>query len=460
MNKTQIDRLAAIVASLNGHEAAKVTSVPEDNPFHNMSLDDVAGRQEIPALNMAAKAPNNPLAYDMEVARFEAKEKGAADRSAKRMAQAKARAERKMAFDKIAESPARPNKARMDEAWLVVAPLVGIIHMIAKSKQRWANRLLGSTADDIPSLALEKMALVLAKSDQDLTVLRKAALELADASERTGQIPGDQMSDEERKERKEVRKARKWLMGLANNRVMGALVDSFTSERNLRWDNIDIIATVIASINGPGDDPITDRFKADRAPAFLGTRFQSPGGIDGNLLAMGITAAITDRKLDPLVEFLLDEDNRRVDGHVEWSKHAETIFMLTPNGDGEWMWDAVQSATKHLKHGRRQQGIAARTHVRNQFAFLPHLIVSLVDSFDPQARGFSVPQKGGARAILSSDFELFYMPNAGEHPLGEQRFMLEPALRFGSPQEAALALTEYLANLTTGNEVVAAEVGA
>lgn len=452
MTKIDVARLAKIVGVLDDREAAKVASTPEDNPFHKATLDDVAGRQEHPALNMAAKAPDNPLAYDMEVARFEAAAKGKVDRSAKRMAQAKARAERKMAFDKIAESPVRPNKARMDEAWLVVAPLVGIIHMVAKSKQRWANRLLGSNADDIPSLAIEKTAMVLAKSDQDLKVLREAALQLEDKAKRTGKIPDESLTKEERKHIKDVRKARKWLMGLVNNRVMGALVDSFTSQRNLRWDNIDLIATVIASINGPGDDPMTDRFKADRAPAFLGTRFQSPGGIDGNLLAMGIAAAITERGLDPLVEFLLDDDNRRVDGHVAWSEHAETIFALTPGDDNEWMWDMVCKATEHLKYGRRERGIAARTHVRNQFAWLPGVIVGLVESFDPHFIGWSTT---GHRAIMASDFELFYKPDsAGFDPLGEHRLLLQPALKYADNREAAAALAEHLNTLTTGNELV------
>lgn len=454
MNNLDVASIARILGVLDDREAAKVTQDREANPYANATIDDIAGRQEHPALNMAAKAPDNPLAYDMEAARFAAASKGKTDRSAKRMAQAKARAERKMAYDKIADSPVRPPQQRMDEAWLVVAPLVGIIHMIAKGKQRWANRLLGSMADDIPSLALEKTALVLAKSDRDLKLLREAAQQLHDRANATGQIPQkvEQPTDEERKHNKELGKARKWLMGLVNNRVMGALVDSFTSERNLRWDNIDIIATVIASINGPGDDPITDRFKADRAPAFMGTRFQSPGGIDGNLLAMGIAAAITERGLDPLVEFLLNDDNRRVDGHVAWSKHAETIFLMTPSGDGQWMWDMVCKATAHLKHGKRERGVAARTHVRNQFEWLPRVIVGLVDSFDPHFIGWST---SGHRAVLASDFELFYKPeSAGYDPMGDKRLFLQPALTYADTREAALALSEHLNTLVTGNEMV------
>jgi hypothetical protein len=454
MNNLDVGSIARILGVLDDREAAKVASTPEDNPFHKASLIDVAGRQEIPALNMAAKAPDNPLAYDMEAARFAAAAEGKVDRSAKRMAQAKARAERKVEFDKIAEQPKRVDQARMDEAWLVVAPLVGIIHMIAKSKQRWANRLLGSMADDIPSLAVEKTAMVLAKSDKDLSVLREAAQQLGDKALRTGKIPDEDPSKDERKHIKEVRKARKWLMGLINNRVMGALVDSFTSERNLRWDNIDIIASVIASINGPGDDPMTDRFKADRAPAFLGTRFQSPGGIDANLLAMGIAAAITEHRLDPMVEFLLDDDHRRVDGHVAWSEFAQDIFMLSPDGDGEWMWDMVVKATEHLKHARRERGVAARTHVRNLFTWLPGLIIALVDSFDPAPIGYSA-RTGGGRKILASEFELFYKPESpGSDPLRERRLLLQPALQYADTRAAAAALAEHLNTLTTGDEIV------
>lgn len=455
---TEAARLHALVALLNEREEAKVTKRPEDNPFAMHTLEQITGSTgEPPAVNMAAKAPDSPAAYSMESARIQAREEGKGDRSAKRMAKARARAKRKMEFDKIANSPYKPDQARLDQAWLVVFHMVGIVSKIAKSKQRWANRLLGTNADDIPQMALEAMALVLAKSDKDLSLLRRAAEELGAQSKKSGKVPGDQLSDDERRERKELGQARKWLMGMANNRVMGALVDSYTATHNLRWDNLDVIATVIASINGPGEDPMLSNFKASRAPAFLGTRFQRPGGIDADLLAMGITAAITERGLDPLVEFILNDDHRRVDGAVKWSEYAETIFKLTPNGQGEQMWELVRMATQHHAHKRKARGDAARQHVRNLFEFLPGLIVALVDSFDPHFIAWST----GGHSVLASEFELFYLPNKVQHPDGtERRLILEPALRYGTVEEAAQVLTEHLALLTTGSDLVKSAVNA
>lgn len=434
--------IMALVVALNEREHAKL-STPDDNPFKEHSLLDLSHGLLKSADNYPAQYMiQSNLGHDMEMARHEQSEIGKKDKSAKRMAAAKRRAERKVEFDKIADAPVKPDPKRMEEAWLVVYHLVPIVGKIAKSKQRWANRLLGSNADDIPQVAIEKMALVLAKQTKfDLDVLRTAARELA-ASEKG--IPGNQSVDEsEPDERKKVRKARKWLMGMVNNRVMGALVDTYTSVNNLRWDNLDIITTVMASVSGVGDDPMLNRFKADRAPAFLGTRFQRPGGVDANALAMAISGAITAQGLDPLVEFLLDDENRRTDGAVEWTKHAETIFLLTPGGHGAWMWDMVCKGTEN--HARRDnaRGEKAMLHVRNLFSWMPDLIVRTIDSFDPHFIGWSNEE----RAVMASDFESY---------LGDpkKRTVLQPALKYGNIKEAASALTEHLANLHTWQDMV------
>lgn len=441
-------KVTALVAVLNEREEAKKAK-PEDNPYAEHTLKDLShglrkGSDNFPARNMAAFAETS-AALELEGGRFAVAEEGKKDKSAKRMAQARARAERKVEFDRIAASKTMPSPERMLESWRVVYWLVPIVTRIAKGKQRWANRLLGSNADDIPQMALEKMALVLAKQSKfEMDVLIVAAEQL-NKSDRG--IPGNQEVDEtEPAERKQIKKARKWLMGMVNNRVMGALVDSYTSVNNLRWDNLDIITTVMASINGVGDDPMLSRFKADRAPAFMGTRFQRPGGIDPDVLAMAVAAAITEKGLDPLVEFLLDEEHRRVDGAVEWTKHAEAIFLLTPGGTGLWMWETVCKATEGHSRRDNARGEAAMNHVRNLFEWMPDLIVSVIDSFDPHFIGWS---NIGRRAVMASDFELFYLPEPGK------RTVLEPALRYGTPEEAATALAEHLANLTTWKDVVA-----
>lgn len=458
--KTQA-RVTALIAVLSEREQAKSRSNPEDNPFASHTLVDLShglmkGADNMPALNMAAKAPKDPLAYDLEHSRIEVAEAGRADKSARRMAQAKARAERKVEFDRIAESAVVPDPDKMQRAWLVVVHLVPIIVTISKSKQRWANRLLGSNADDIPQMALEKTAMVLAKQSKfDLDVLAVAAEQLGISQRK---VPGDQAAPlvTDSDQVKQVKKARKWLMGMVNNRVMGALVDSYTNQNNLRWDNLDIIATVMASINGVGDDAMLNRFKADRAPAFLGTRFPAPGGIDGNLLAMAVAAAITEHRLDVMVEFLLDDEHRTVNGAVKWTECAEALFKLTPGGYGGWLWDQVVANTAGHARAENARGIAAMKHVRNLFEWLPGMIVDTVESFDFQFRSWSQTNMG--KALLSSDFE-GYLPEA-DGTLRGKRYPLTPALRYDTVLDAALALTEHLACLTTGNDLVASAVNA
>ena len=97
------DRLAA---ALKAHERAKTDRRPEDNPFAEHSLKDMAsaglrkGADKIPARDMAV---HEGLGREMELARFEVEQEAKADKSAKRMAVMRSRAERKVEFDKIAD---------------------------------------------------------------------------------------------------------------------------------------------------------------------------------------------------------------------------------------------------------------------------------------------------------------------------------------------------------------------
>lgn len=453
-----VERLAA---ALNAHAKAKVAR-PDDHPFAEHTLEQmgsaglVSMQDKVPALNMAAKAPDSPLAYDMEVARFETEQAAKADNSNKRKAAARARAARKMQMDKIAASPERPDPERMQAAWLVVAMMLPTITRAANAKRGWASRYLGDVIDDVVGIVTERMALLIAKSDHDLDVLEVAAREIHDQTKRTNQIPGEQLDKAERRERKRIGKARKWLMQVVNNRVMDTLVDVYCRSHNLRFDNIDILATVMASINGPGSDPMLSTWKASRAPAFLGTRFQAPDGIDANLLAAAINAAITEKGLDRLTEVMLA--NLNTDGSFPWTEMAEDVIMAMPHGDGPWMWDLITRSTQGVNRdgvawdvdrARKAHGEIARRYVRSAFEWMPGLILDVIDSFDPKVIGFSASQPGGARAILASDFELFYRPDEPE-----LRLLLQPTLRFGSPEEAAHALIEHLAILTTGNDLV------
>lgn len=465
MSKTKTRTLTeALVIALNANEREKVHSKPEDNPYHSHDLKALTAgvRKSMdnhPARQMAGQGE---IGYEMEVARNAALREGKADTGAKRKAQARARAARKVEFDKIADSPVRPSAARMTDAWYVVAPLVPTITQIANGKRRWAARLLGDVMDDVAQDVRVDVATLLAKSDKDLVLLRKAAEQLGDKQRKAGQVPGEQLFEDERKERKELGKARKWLMQVVNNRVHGILVDTYFRSHNIKAVNIDIIASIMASISGVGDDPLTARFKADRAPAFLGTKFQKPDGIDSGALAMAISAAITEKGLDRLVEFLLDDENRRVDGAVKWTECAEAIFKCGP--DGEWVWDQVVAATTGLDRKKRAwdmdraraaRGKAAREWVRSEFEWLPNFVVSVMDAFDPHPIGFAgsrgrkVDDQAGKRWVMASDFELYYLADAPE-----VRQMLCPKLRYGSVEEAAGVLVEHLGALVTGEDLV------
>lgn len=458
MNDTKT-RLDKILAALSDIEKAKTVKAPAtDNPLHQLTLADLtAGKgvatsqDQYPALNVA---PKSELGYAMENARIEGFSDGKREQVNQRKAHQRARDKRKAEIEEIAARP-MPSKARLKEAWKVVEPLTGIVEQIAKSKQRWADRLLGGTTEDLPQMALEQMALAMAKGDYDLDLHRKAAkglrkmVETADRG-RKG-IPRDQMSDEQKKESKRLRRARKLLMGMANLQVKDALRASYLDGSEGSWETIDLVDTVMAHINVPGDDPIANRFKADRAPAFLGTRFQRPDGIDAHLLSTGVMAAITARGLDAIVEVMLDEDKRRSNGSVAWTEYAEELFKATPGGYGPWLWEQVVAATGHLKNPRKARGDAARKHVRHLFEFLPDVITGMVEAFDHQFVAWSTT---GRRAIMASTFEAYL----SESPALRQ--VLQPALRFATVEEAAQAIREHVAQLSDGNDYIESMVNA
>lgn len=509
--KTNNKTLGALLAARLNLQARATEYVPEDNPFAGKSVDDLASGAGFPAVNMAEKTNGAPMAQALEEGRTGEIRKAKDVTGAKRVAQHRAREAKRLMFEEVDLRDYRPDGERLTMAWRVVFPMVPIVTRIANGKKRWAERYLGGVVDDVAQVVLERMALMIAKQERyDLSLLIEAADELGAQAERKG-IPGDQRTDDERKHERAKGKARKWLMGMVNNRVQGTLVDLYTESRNLRWDNLDIIATVMTSINGPGEDPLVGAHKASRAPGFLGTRFQRPEGIDQGLVAQAINAAITERGLDAITEILLNDDNRRSNGSVAWSKIAEAVFLATPGGNGEHLWDLVCRATEHHDRPKRARADAVRTHVRNLFEWLPGFIVAVVESMDPHVIGWGlrseqpvydtstatvrqvatvrvnagtgmIPSpnpnfadtvgqpvgdevieevemmwfsreprtKRGSRmqAVMASDFELGYL---GDEP--EQRLLLQPALKYASVEEAVEALTKHI-DVLTGADLV------
>lgn len=467
--KTINDVRLALTAALNEAQQAK----PYDgatNPLAHLELVDLVhgkgilkAADHMPAVNMNAKLDGkSQIAATTEAARKAGLAAGREDRSNRRMAAARARAARKAQIDAIADSPVVPSPQRLTTAWEVVLPLQPIVEKVARSKRAWAARFLGSLADDIGMVALERMVLVLAKDDRhDLAVLAEAARELGGITARTGQLPGDQVVDDaERKHRRAVGKGRKWLMGMVNNRVMGALCDAYTEQRNLRWENIDLIATVMASINGVGDDPLVAATKASLPPTMMGTRMRRPDEYDKTWLAEVVSAAITHRGLDRMVELLLDDSRRRTDGSFRWADNAEAIFLATPDPWGgrsqvaPLQWTLVKSATAKLANPRAGQADAAREHVRKTFAFLPNVIVAAIKAFDHEATTRTLFIDDSIHASISSEFERrIGTAHAG---LGRKRQVARPALSFASAHEAAVALAQVVAQTAvTGKEVAA-----
>lgn len=455
MTTTLNQTLGARIAAALDLNARATEYVPADNPFVGKDVDELAGSAGFPALNMAAKTNGAPLAQALEESLHTTRAKAKDVTAAKRQQDARNRARKKAEFDAIADRDIEIDQARMMQAWRVVFPLVPVVTREANAKRQWAERHLGTVAEDVAQTVLENMALLLAKSDHDLLLMAEAADDLGRSfgnKHRKGK-PVAEMNDDERKAYKAAGKRRKWLLRVVHNRITSTMTDLYTSPRNVRWDNVEIVGSVMASINGVGGDPLVTAHKASRAPGFLGTRFQRPDGIDQGLIAAAINAAITDRGLDLMVEMLLNQDLRRSNGSVAWAKLAERLFLATPDSvaNGQWLWDAVVRATEHHERPNRARADAARTHVRNLFEWLPGFIVDLVNSFDFEFREWSTANMG--KALLTSDFEAYLPEDDGV------RRPFVPALVYASVEEAVAALTQHI-DVLTGTDLMISVVNA
>jgi len=447
MTNLRLDEITNLIAqALTERVVAKAVTSEEDRPYANHELPELVTGVANHADNILARsmAPASSAGHVMEAARLEGgraqrRQRQAANADRRRRTQA-----RRDLFDETLAKPVTPDPKRMEQAWTVVGHLLPIVQRIATEKRQWAARFLGDVADDLVQEVLEKLVLTLAKSDHDLIVYAEAAGQLGTETRSNGQIPGDQADEEFHKHRKALRRARKELMSMTNHWTMTTLVDLYREARNLRWENLDILATIQTSIAGVGGDPYVARTKADRAPAMLGTTFTGPGQLDRDQVAAAVTAAITDRGLDRLTELLLDESSRRTDGTVKWRELAELIFMATT--EGRELWPEVQRGTTHGKDPKRLQAEAATRLVQRQFEWLPDLIVAVVEAMDARPICYA-----DGHAIMASDLDM-YQPDP--HPLGERRYPLQPTLRYASATDAARALVEALGQSITGEDLV------
>jgi hypothetical protein len=476
----EITRTANLIAAALLHNERLKEAKPEDNPLNEHTMGDLIKGKGVrmsadnrPAVHMPSfAAPRNseirPLnrewyeddpegatldylrqwtnqrSQQIEVARQVGLRYGREDKANRRRKAQRARVERKKQYDAIAKKPVQPNQVRLAAAWTVATPLMPIVERITRSKRSWAERYLGTIMDDMPSIVMENIVLVLAKSDHNLVDLAVAAAQLGGQAARSSSIPGEQVSDEEKGKRRKDARNRKWLMGMVNNRVMGALTDAYMEKNNLRWDNLDMIDTVMTSLSGVGDDPLVSRHKADRAPAMLGTTFPRPGEVDRGLLSAIINGAIAGHGLDALVELMLDEDCRQTDGSFRWTENAQRVFYCTP--DGKEKWDVVVRATAHLKRPDVARADAARLYVRQLFEWLPTLIIEAVRAFDYHVKERIITVDGHVFSVVRNDLDDFLQ----ERP----SHLLVPRLDYASPEEAALVIAEHLATYTTGDDLV------
>lgn len=321
--------------------------------FDNASLRQlVLGKPEALAARIDTRTPAGGMLARSRKARAEL---GKAERRTTAQRKERNRAAIAAQINATDKAKPAPDAQRLAQAWLVVAPLTDLINTWAEERGQKARFHLGVLPQEIASDCLLELADTLARSDRDLGVLAEAARSI-NGEPVDGKVKG-----------------RRWLLRVTSviirDRIAMAYREADGADEQLFTDAVLAQLDVLAA---PWEAHV-----ASRTPVMLGGHPVAPGSVDLMVVQIAVTHAITARRLDPMVEFMLA--NLRTDGSFAWKRCAREVFLLDPAGDGARKWRLVVAATAHLQDMERARATAARLFVRDAFSWLPDLIDECVE---------------------------------------------------------------------------------
>lgn len=245
----------------------------------------------------------------------------------------------------------------------VLAPIVDLIDEIARMQTRRFNLVLGDVQGEVGIDTYMRALHNIARSKWDTDVLVKAADHLREVGV-TDLYPKDHPEDAQAKVA-----AAKYLLAVFNNSARNALKHLYRNQPTLK--SIEKLDTVLANTREL-HDPDMARFKADGGAHLVGWNPPGPGQLDWNSLAMATAAAITERKLDPLAEVLLNDEYLRTDGAFMWTEHADKVWRACGLPMGAFN-----------KLPKAKKAAAAKKAARNRFAWLPDMMEAAIRELQP-----------------------------------------------------------------------------
>lgn len=246
----------------------------------------------------------------------------------------------------------------------VLAPLIHILDEVVASQGRRFTKYLGQA--EVENIAVDvynRVAHSVSQSNWDTELLVQGA-DFLQANGWWEIRPKDHEDDEQT-----YATVAKYLVVTMVSRSKDAWKEAYRKRPTLM--SIEKMDTVMANMHSNAD-PDMARFKADGGARLVGWNPPSPGSIDWNTLAMAVAAAITERKLDPLAEVLLNDEYLRTDGAFMWTEHSDKVWRACGLPMGLFN-----------KMSKTDKAKAAKKAARNRFTWMPGMMEAAIRELQP-----------------------------------------------------------------------------
>lgn len=280
-------------------------------------------------------------------------------------------------------------------AWHLIAAFLPLIQQAVTAQVQRAGRYVATWEADIETLVTDRIHHELLRQRLKEREgekcwgsenLGRAAFFLSKQDNLPGSITKEQVGDDT------VAECAAWLLSVAYNASLDAIrtwLRRYAKGPNGasgRPDQLIRFEAVEASGTLWGADEFLSHHKVDDL-TMHGHRYPAPGRVNREYLAVAISAWVTDRKLDPLVEVLINDEWVNTDGTFRWTEHADKV----------WAACGLPVAAFESLPNHKARAEAAKKATRNRFADLPDAISQMASALMEQEvdlgeRGIRVTQ--------------------------------------------------------------------
>jgi hypothetical protein len=250
--------------------------------------------------------------------------------------------------------------------WYVIASFIHLIEQAITAQSHRAGRYVSTWDADLYDLTTERLHHELLRQrtkerEEGKCWGSEVIVEAATWLGKQGNLPGNVYAEQVGSE--VVAECAMWLLSVTYNAVLDAIRTWLRRYSTADGDQLVRFEAVEASGTFYGADEFLSHHKVDDL-TMHGHRYPRPGAVNKEYLATAISAWITERKLDPVTEVLLNDEWLNTDGTFRWTEHADKV----------WAACGLPMAAFELLPNDKAKADAARKAARNRYADLPEAI--------------------------------------------------------------------------------------